>query len=273
MPLSNHDVPNDGYLIMTEHEETGSVEAGMPEESGTASTESISFVQQIILVFSDPANAFEKLVTSPRWIGAFLLVVIVSIAGTQISYPLVMDMQREMAERSIENRQLTPEQEQMAMQRFSQSDTPVNRIITIVFQLLGQLFWLVIMAGILMFGGNVLLGGESTFKTLLAITAHGWLVMIPKTLLTVPLMLAKGSAAVATSLQILIPQDQWMTPLGAALGAVDLFAIWMIFLLATGISIAYRFSRAKAATLVISLYVMMALVGVGLMAVFGRMFG
>ncbi len=258
---------------MTEHEETGSVESGMPEESGAEITESISVIQQIILVFSDPASAFEKLVARPRWIGAFLLVLVVSIAGTQVSYPLVMDMQREMSERSIENRQLTPEQERMAMQRFSQPDSPVYRIVTIVLQALGQLLWLVIMAGILMFGGNVLLGGESNFKTVLAVTAHVWLVIIPKTLLTVPLMLAKGSAAVSTSLQILIPQDRWMTPLGSALGAVDLFAIWMIFLLATGISIAYGFSRGKAATLVISLYVLMALVGVGLMAVFGSMFG
>lgn len=260
-------------MTESEHEETGSVESGMPEEAEAGIAESISFVQHVTLVFSDPASAFEKLVARPRWIGVFLLVLVVSIAGTQASYPLVMDMQREMSERSMENRQLTPEQEEMAMQRFSRPDSPVYRIVAIVLQVLGQLLWLMIMAGILMFGGNVLLGGESTFKTLMAITAYSWLVLIPKTLLTVPLMLAKGSAAVSTSLQILIPSDQWMTPLGAALGAFDLFSIWMIFLLVTGISIAYRFSRAKAATLVISLYVMMALVGVGLMAVFGSMFG
>ena len=245
----------------------------MPEESGAEISESISFVQHVILVFSDPAKVFEKLVARPRWIGVFLLVLVVSIAGTQATYPLMMDMQREMSERSMENRQLTPEQQEMAMQRFSQSDSPVNRIVAIVSQALGQLLWLVIMAGILMFGGNVLLGGESTFKTVMAITAHSWLVLIPKTLLTVPLMLAKGSVAVSTSLQILIPSDRWMTPLGAALGAVDLFSIWMIVLIVTGISIAYRFSRAKAATMVISFYVLMALAGVGLMAVFASIFG
>ena len=258
---------------MTEHEETGSVESGMPEESRVVIEESISFVQQVILVFSDPARAFEKLVARPAWIGVFMLVMAVSMAGSQVTYPLMMDMQREMGERSIENRQLTPEQEEAAMQRLSRPDSAANRIVMIVFQVLGQLLWLVIMAGILMFCGNILLGGESTFKTVMAITAYSWLVLIPKTLLTVPMMLAKGSAAVSTSLLILIPSDRWMTPLGAALGAVDLFSIWRIVLIVTGISIAYRFSRSKVATLVISLYVLMALAGVGLMAVFGGMFG
>ncbi len=256
---------------MTEQEETGSIESPVPEESGAGIAESVSFVQQVILVFTDPASVFEKLVAHPRWIGAFLLVMVVSIAGTQASYPLMMDMQRKMAERNIENRQLTPEQEEMALQRFSRAATPATRIVTVVFQALGQLIWLVIMAGILMFGGNILLGGESTFKTVMAIAAYSWLVLIPKVLLTVPLMLAKGSAAVSTSLQILIPSDRWMTPLGAALGAVDLFSIWMIALVITGISIAYRFSRARAAILVISLYLLMVLVGIGLMAVFGSM--
>ena len=100
----------------------------------------------------------------------------------------------------------------------------------------------------------------------MAIAAHSWLVLVPKTLLTVPLMLAKGSMAVSTSLQILIPSDQWMTPLGSALGAVDLFTIWTIVLIVIGISEAYRFTRVKSAALVVSLYMVMVVIGVALTA-------
>ena len=69
-------------MTESEEKENGSVESGMPEESGAGIAEPISFVQHVILVFSDPASAFEKLVARPRWIGAFLLVLVVSMPLT-----------------------------------------------------------------------------------------------------------------------------------------------------------------------------------------------
>ena len=231
------------------------------ETEGTEET--LGFWNQLVLVFSDPAAAFNRLVAHPRWVGAFLVVAVVTVAGTQATYPLIMQMQRDAI---TQNPQLSEEQADLIMQRYERPLTPVWRVMTSAFQVIGIAIWLVIMSAVLMFGGNILLGGEAKFKTILAVATHSWLVTIPKMLLTAPLMLAKGSAAVSTSLQVLIPADRWMTPLGVALGAFDLFSIWMVVLIIIGISAAYRFSRAKSAAIVVSLYVFMVLVGVAFSA-------
>lgn len=223
----------------------------------------VDFWQQILLVFSDPAKAFKELTTNPRWIGAFLVVLLFTVAGTQATYPLIMQMQRDSI---MQNPRISEEQADILLERYSSTPGPGGRAVMTLAQTFGLAVWLVVMSGILMFGGNILLGGESNFKTLMAIAAHSWLVLVPKTLLTVPLMLAKGSMAVSTSLQILIPSDQWMTPLGSALGAVDLFTIWTIVLIVIGISEAYRFTRVKSAALVVSLYMVMVVIGVALTA-------
>ena len=91
---------------------------------------------------------------------------------------------------------------------------------------------------------------------------------VVKNVIVVPLVLAKGSMSVATSLQILLPTDRWMTPLGVALGATDLFSLWILALLIIGLATAYRFPRGRIAALVVTFYLLATGVGVGLSALF-----
>lgn len=237
---------------MIESDEAGTSQQPLSPE------EPLSFLKQVFLIFTDSGRALAELVARPRWLGAFAVVLLFSVASVQATYPLIMEARRDAIQQS---QQVSGEQADVYLERLSRPLTPAVRVMMVFFQVIGQAIGLVVIAGVLMFGGNILLGGESNFVTLLAITAHSWLVLIPKVILTVPLMLAKGSVAVSTSLQVLLSGDQWTTPLGVVLGAVDVFSIWMIVLLVMGISAAYHFSRAKSIALVVSLYVIMILIG------------
>jgi len=223
---------------------------------------------RIWLVLTEPGRAFASIAAAPRWVGAALIVLLAGVITAEVTMPYAMEARREAI---LSSDRLTAEQAERALNQFSVDDGLVPRLVTGVFAFIGQGLFMLIVAGVLLFGGNFLLGGDSDFRTVLAVTAHAWLVTVVKSVIVVPLMLAKGSMSVATSLQILLPTEQWTTPLGVLLGATDLFSLWMLALLVIGLAAAYSFSRGKVAALVVTFYVLATGVSAGLALLFAGM--
>jgi len=213
-----------------------------PIDSGTP--EPLPLLTRCWLVLSEPTRAFASIAAHPRWIGAALIVLAAGIVTTEVTYPYMMEARRDVI---LQNDRITAAQAE---------------------EILGRMIFLFIVAGVLLFGGNFLLGGESDFRTVLAVTSHAWLATVVKSVVVVPLMLAKGSMSVATSLQILLPGERWMSPVGVMLGATDIFSLWMLALVVIGLAAAYRFSRGKVAALVVAFYILATGVSAGLAALF-----
>ncbi len=230
----------------------------------------ISFFQRIILVLTEPAKAFADIVAHPRWIGAFLIVVLAGLVSMQASFPYMMEAQ----ERAFQqNPNMTPEQTEMMMQRFDPEKEVSQRIWMSIMAVVGGFLELLILAGLFTFGCSFLLGGEATFKQVMAVIAHSLLVRVPKVLLLTPLILVKQSMSVSSSLAVLLPMDQWMTPLGVLLMQIDIFKIWGIALLITGLATLYRFSKGKVAALVLGFFSLWVVIQVVLAIVASSLFG
>ena len=239
-----------------------------PEEP-PYSTEPISFFQRMILVFTEPARAFAEIVTHPRWIGAFVIVVLAGLVSTQASFPYIMETQ----ERALQqNPNMTPEQTEMMMARFNPEKETAQRIQMSLMAIVGGFLELLILAGLFTFGCSFLLGGEASFKQVMAVTAHSFLVRVPRVLLLTPLILLKKSMSVSSSLAVLVPFDQWMTPLGVLLLQVDIFKIWGIVLVITGLAAVYRFSKGKVAALVLGFFSLWVVIQVVLAIVASSLF-
>lgn len=222
---------------------------------------------RLTAVFTAPAELFTDLARRPRSALALLVLLLVAVGTTQAIHPLVVETQREAVTADPD---LSPQQVERARQGMRFMEGAFGRVLTGVGALLATLFNVLIVALFLIFGGNFLLGGESDFKTLFALTCHVQLVGVVRAVLTVPLMLAKGSMLVSTSLAVLLPPEQWTRPLGILLGGLtDVFTIWMVVLTVMGVAAVYRWEKRKAAGLVVGLY----LVGLALRMVLAVFFG
>ncbi len=234
-----------------------------PIDSGTP--EPLPLLTRCWLVLSEPTRAFASIAAHPRWIGAALIVLAAGIVTTEVTYPYMMEARRDVI---LQNDRITAAQAEEILGRIPGGDALGPRLLAGAAAFIGQGIFLFIVAGVLLFGGNFLLGGESDFRTVLAVTSHAWLATVVKSVVVVPLMLAKGSMSVATSLQILLPSERWMSPVGVMLGATDIFSLWMLALVVIGLAAAYRFSRGKVAALVVAFYILATGVSAGLAALF-----
>jgi len=224
-------------------------------------------VGRLAAVFTSPERAFRDLVARPRWLAACLVVLAVAVGTTSAIHPLIVQSQHEAVR---DNPRLTPEQADQALQGMRFMEGGIGRLITGGGVVIASLLAMVVTAAVLLFGGNFLLGGESNFRTLFAVCCHVQLIGLAKSVLTVPLMLAKDSMYVSTSLQVLLPVQEWMRPAGLLLGGVsDVFTLWMLGLTVLGVAAAYRWRTGKAAALVIALYVVWLLGSAGLAAFLG----
>ncbi|MFC1500387.1 Yip1 family protein [Candidatus Zixiibacteriota bacterium] len=239
-------------------------------EVRSGDAEPISFLQRVILVFTEPAQAFANIAAHPAWIGAFLLVLLAGLVSTQATFPYLMEAQEQAFQQSPN---MTAEQTEMMLQRFNPERETTQRIQMSLLAVVFGFLELIVLAGLFTFGCSFLLGGEATFKQVMAVVAYSLLVRVPRVLLLTPLILLKKSMSVSSSLAVLIPMDQWMTPLGVLLMQVDFFKIWGIVLLITGLATLYRFSKGKVAVLVVGFFSLWVVIQVVLAIVASSIMG
>lgn len=110
--------------------------------------------------------------------------------------------------------------------------------------------------GIFFFGGNIILGGTTDFRTMFSLNVYVAVIGSLGLLLKLPLVIAKGSTDILTNLAILIPANMDETIFYKLLNMIDVVLIWQTVLLAMGFIIIYDWQQKKANTLVIGIWVL-----------------
>lgn len=88
------------------------------------------------------------------------------------------------------------------------------------------------------YGG--LLKGNASFAQVLAIVAHAGVILALRQLVAAPLNYARETLASPTTLGLFFPMLDEASPLARFFGAIDLFVVWWVVVLAVGISLLYR---------------------------------
>ena len=104
------------------------------------------------------------------------------------------------------------------------------------------------------------MGGETSFKHLFSINAYVGIVGAVGMLLTLPLIMAKGSTDILTSLAILMPPEADETILYKLLSLFDVIVIWESVVAAIGLAIIYNWAQKKANMLVIGMWLIVTVV-------------
>ena len=124
---------------------------------------------------------------------------------------------------------------------------------------LGVVVGAIVIAAIFLALVRFVLGGETTYRHVLAVTCYGSLVGIPGAIVTVPLMLAKESAVVQVGLGLLLPDSMAESFLAFFLHNLSVFSVWQCALTAIGLGIVSGISTKKAAIGVFVLFILYAL--------------
>jgi len=231
------------------------------------------FFQNLIDVYFSPREAFTRIVRSPRILLPLLGYVVLVLGFTGIWMQKMdarefMKVQIEESGRAdkipAEQREAIIEQQAKWMPIFAWVMGPVGIAVT-----------LLVIAGVLMFVYRFFYSSEVTFKQAFAIVT--W-IFFAVALVSTPLMLLvlqlKGDWNVApqevvqANLGLLLEKSSAAKPLWALLSNIDLFSLWMVFLLAVGFGVASKKTTGSAIWGVAIPWILIVLAKVGWAAIF-----
>jgi hypothetical protein len=227
----------------------------------------IGGASKVFNIFLEPKKVFESLKIKPTWLVPFIIIALLGIGFYYYTYPFIMNQQ---VERIKNNEKIPDEQKQTIIEKMTEKDHPPFWQLFIAP--VGTLVALVIVAAVLFFVFNVLLGGDSSFRRVFSVYTYSSLIAIPSMIVKFPLIMMKKDVNVQTSLALLLSADSKDTFLYRILSGFDIFTLWQVILISIGMGVLYRYTTKKAFTVVLVLWVLLILGMSGLSSLFGGMF-
>lgn len=233
----------------------------MGTESPVSGEQHMGFGAKLWNLFVDPRKTFASVTKNHEWLILWLIVSAVAVGSYLPIKPIVRQDQIKKIEDSLsQNPQITAEQRQEILDRVAgQFDNPLFLLIVPV----SQLVMMFAVASILLFIGNIILGGSIGFQKML--NAYAWTTMlaIPAGIVTVPMVMAKGSLDVSLGLGVLTTPDTGAF-IKSLLTSVEIFALWQVWLSAVAVSVLAPTDTKKAFWSVAAAWLVWIIVKAGL---------
>jgi hypothetical protein len=219
----------------------------------------MSLPARLLGVIFSPAATFKSIAAHPKWLGAFL-VVLLALAGGQFAFlstKVGMDAMLDQQIKRIESMGGTVTAEQEAQQ---EKMLPMMRYIVGGATLVVGTIMTFAFAGILYAVFTALMGGEASYKQVLAISTHAGAVQLLQLAFTTPLNYFRESMSSATNLGVFVPFLDETSVIARFLGVIDLFLVWWLIVLAIGIGVLYRRKTGPIFASFMGVYVVIAAV-------------
>ncbi len=244
-----------------------------PAETPTArqpvdTTPRKNFFQRIAGALFAPAETFGDIARKPDILAPLFVLLAIGYISTFVIAPIVDWDAVQTAQ--IEQMRKNPNVSEQDAERFARMGVRTGKFMVWVSPFLGAIWW-VIVAGVLLLAVR-LFGGEGNFKQAFSATLYAW---IPLTIFSIVLLIvarARGSfdpqdaATLVKSNPAFLIDMKEQPVLFSLVSSFDVFTIWTIVLLIFGFAALSRLSKGKSAAIVISLWIVMIVVKVGLAA-------
>lgn len=233
-----------------------------------ASVKPLSLPACILGVLTGPRQTFTSVAAHPRWAGVLLVTVVVSAAAgyalmsTDVGRQAFID---ESVRRTEAWGRTVSDSQYARMERMSEFSAAIAAGSALV---MGPLITVAV-AALLLGVFNALLGGAASYRQVLAVVAHSGVIMVVRQLFGAPLNYARESLSSPTTLGIFFPMLDEASPAARFLGIIDLFVIWWLVVLAIGMSVLFGRPTRQIALSFIGVYVAIALLIAGVMAMTG----
>jgi hypothetical protein len=228
----------------------------------------MSLPARIFGVLFSPRETFANVAAFPKWFGILAVSLLIFAAAqvvflkTDVGQQAALDQQVS----QMEGFGVTVTDQQYEQMKGRMAYTPYIQGVAIL--LFGPLFT-ALFSGIL-YGVFSALGGQATFKQVLATLSHTSVLNIVQALFMTPLNYARASLSSATSLGVFLPMLEEGSFLANVFGALDLFVLWSIGLTSIGLSVLYK---KKTSSIFIALVIVYLIIAVAIAAVKAAMGG
>jgi hypothetical protein len=218
---------------------------------------SMNLFARFIGILTAPRATYEAVVARPTWLGMFLLTSVI------IAFGAALPMTTEAGKQAAVDQQVSGMEAfgvQVTDEQYAQfqKGTAILPYTTAASVVLGGLVAALIMAGILFAIFNAALGGDAKYKQILSVLIHGSVISAVGQLFTGPINYFRGAVGSATNLTALLPMLDDKSFAGKLAGAVDIFIIWWLIVLAIGLAVLYRRKTQPIATTLFAIYACIA---------------
>ncbi|MEE4310367.1 MAG: YIP1 family protein [candidate division KSB1 bacterium] len=229
-----------------------------------AAGKELSVFEKISNIFFAPRKTFESLDRKPDWIIPLVIVLLITFIVTSVLMPIIMPEQMAKQRAKMEERGMSQDEIDRAMA----ATEKFSGIFGTVMGVIGTLIMLLIIAALLLFVGNVILGGQTSFKKMFSGLCYSSLISSLGSIILTPIILAKKSMDVSFSFASFLSSDASETLIYEFLKKIDFFAIWEIIVLAIGFSVFYKFSTKKSMITIGSLYAIYVIISLAVKSIF-----
>jgi hypothetical protein len=217
-------------------------------------------LSRFIGIITAPKDTFQGVVARPRWFGMLALTTLILIVCT--AGPMFTEWGRQAAldqqVQTLESFGQTIDDETYAgMERRMSFAAYTTGLGILIF----SPFMALVISAILFAIFNAALGGNASFKQLFSIVVHAGVISALSALFSAPLNYARGSMSSSTNLAVLLPMLDEQSFLAGFLGAIDLFIIWYVLVLAIGLGVLFKRPTGRIA---IGLFIVYAVIAVGI---------
>jgi hypothetical protein len=225
-------------------------------------------VARIPGAFFSPVATFDSIARRPTWIAPLLLWTALSVGVTAALLPKI-------------------DYEQLTRQAFQQKGqtVPEDRLATMVEQqkkwggVIGWVFGtaspaVVSLVAVVIWGAFKAFGWDTLFSQAFGVTTHAFLPGCLKAVLLLFLITRQETVnpqalgdLLTSNLGFLVPTES-SKPLHSLLSSFDIFSLWSLFLFVIGFAAAAKIKRGAAAGIIVTLWLLVVAIGVGLKAIF-----
>lgn len=226
--------------------------------------------QRMVGVFFSPTETFEDIARKPDVLVPLIVLVLFTAITTFLAVPHIdfdAIAQKQIEQMQKQNPNMS-DQDAERVARMTKSFGKMAAYVGPIFIIIG---WVII--ALVLWGAVRLMGGQGEYMQSLSTTLYAWFPrMIIGGIIGAVIIMSRGMvdptqmpSIVKTSPAFLVEMSEHPV-LYALLGSFDVFVIWTIILLVIGFSALSKLSRAKTATIIVSLWVVTILVKLGFAA-------
>jgi hypothetical protein len=215
-----------------------------------------------------PRATLEAVIGTPRWVAVMAVTFAITavfnalLLGTEVGQLALLDQWERTA---IAFGQNVSDAQYAALEQASRSGV----VYAVVSALAGGPVLTVALATLLYGIFTVALRGAGTYSQVLVVATHAQVVLALRQVIATPVNYARETLASPTTATVFFGMLDEASPAARFLGVIDLFVVWWIILLATGVSLLYGGRQRTLTFAFIGTYVVLALLLVAVMAVTG----
>jgi len=237
-------------------------------EAPASSPDNLSVLRRIAGIIRRPRSTLQAVAAAPRWAGLLALLFLVSFSvsaaffATDVGQLALVDQWERTA---IAFGQPVDDARYAEFQEWSGRGVSYAALMSLTAGPLAAIGLSAILFGIF----TAWRGGRASFHQVFAVVVHASVILTLRQLISTPVNYARESVASPTTLVGMLSSIDEGSPIARLFGLIDVFVIWWLIVLTVGVAVLYRLPAPRVAAVSIGVYVAVALLLVGTMAMLG----